>query len=261
MTTSLEQWLDDAAPGPPAPAAEGPATEPGRRPWRLAVLAVVPWVAVAALPIVTGADAPAQPGMPSTVASESVATPTPAMTPATVPAGDDDVAAVAALAVRSFGTVLDATPRRHVEDARVVAVTWVRDVAVVRVDAAVIVERAGRWTESRLEHHAVAVRRLPAGPIAVAGPWTVPAPLGDRPWNPTDADRSAATGALSAAGYVDVGRVEMESTASTPDIVRVSFDAVGPGQQEPRRHQALLSTAPWALLGAPVDDDTPTVTP
>lgn len=230
----------------------------------LLVAAALPWAVAGALGVAVVTSGPS----PATDVSGTAAPdgPPPA---SEEPAAEQALGAAAALAVRLTVTT---TPeeddpgafRRYVDLAVPEALSWSGDVAVVTV-AAVVLEGAGdQWHTSRPARYAVPLQLVDGRAVALGAPWplAVDAPAPDTAeWDPSDAAHDSLARALSAAGYTDIGAMNVEERrTSAPEhvpLLRADIQARAPGESEPRAHQLWLRADPEPLvLGA--DQSPPT---
>jgi hypothetical protein len=242
----------------------------GRRRWTLWVLAALPWVVLAGLAL-AGKARPAEPPAgpvvaPPRLAPPATASPAPTVaqpasaapaTAALAPA-DPAVAAIAAIAVQTVITGTDpASGRdRYVDLAVAEGVTWLGDVALVRVAAVVFEGGQGYWDAPRLAAYAVPMRVASGAPAPVSPPWALPDPpktaLSPTGFVPIDDPElvSSAGRALEAAGYAGVVVSTVARDPVLPGILQAEVTATAPGEAAARGHTVWLRDDPApALLG------------
>lgn len=260
------RWPDWAgaatAPGEPETPtwAQPPDEDTGNRSPRrrlLLLAAALPWAVACAVgvAVVTGGPSPA---------TEESAAPAAGAGRQGESEEEPALGAAAALAVRLAVTTAAEEDgpggvRRYVDLAVPEAVSWAGDVAIVTV-AAVVLEGAGdRWHTSRPARFAVPLQLVDGRAVAVDAPWPLAtdAPTPDpRGWQATDVDADSVARALAAAGYTDVGAIDVEARAasSPPEqvpVLRAHVQARAPGEPEPRAHQLWLRADPEpSVLGA-----------
>lgn len=246
-----EQVTDRQPAGPP-PWEHDEDPVPPRR-W-LPLLVAVPWVFVLVLALVLLAGDSDAPVTPAAEVPKPPTSPTPP--PKTPARGDPDpaIAEAGALLVRAAlsGGVGSDGATRYVDGAVVTDLLAVGDAWVVTVLALVLEGGEHGWERTALERQAVAVRQSTAGPVAVAGPWTLPASPHPPPQATTPVDdpalRAAAAAALAAAEYRGLGAIDLSRDPELPGVLLARFDAVPPGSDTPGSWTAWLLDSPDPVL-------------
>ena len=219
-----------------------------------------------------GADAAARDA--SGAATDAPPVPVPRVPPALegappVPVGagvDPVLGAAAAVAVRNAVTTVDAGTgaARYVDLALPEAVTWVADVAIVRVAAVVLEGAGGEWTGVHAAKYAVPLRPVDGAAVPVAAPWALPVPhveVEPLDFQPVEDEAlvRAVAAALAVRGYGDATPPRLSRAAALEGVLRAETTAVAPGETAARPHALWLSDEPTpALLG---DVDPPGLPP
>lgn len=251
---------------------------PRRRTYRLLVLAVVPWLAMAGL--VMAGWRPSRPALTTTppptestihprvaVARQQHNAEHPTMLSSRTGSGsaargtalDPALGAAAATAVQQVltGTDQASARSRYINLALPEAVTWVGDLAIVDVAAVVLEGTDGRWDRPRAARYAVPLR-VRAGVVRLLSvPWALPDPPqsapGDTAFVPVNdqALTEAAGRALNAVGYRDVQVKALARDPDLPGVLEVEATAVSPGEEQARLQEIWVSDHPSpTVLGA-----------
>lgn len=177
---------------------------------------------------------------------------------------DDEVAAVAEIAVRGQLTAHGDAPA-YVDHARAEWAEEVGDLLVVRVAALVLTGDEDGWDTTRLHRLAIALEHDEDGALSPHGPpWDLapPAPL---PSAPDDAavdfaapeEPSPFADALAAAGYTDIGAIEVHRDPARPGLAQVRFEAALPPDSAAAREVLVAGDPPRVLGGASLPLDPP----
>ncbi|MBW3602530.1 MAG: hypothetical protein KY434_07520 [Actinobacteria bacterium] len=249
-----------------------PAEDPPRRRWPLGALAALPWAVVVVVAVTLlrpapgdgGGDRP-RPDEPSDAtpgAARVAENPSDAPAPGPAEGGDRELAAAAAVFVRTELTDTDppgAGARedrlRYVDLAVPESVSWRAGAAVVTVRAVVLEGRAGRWVDATVVRYAVPMGRVGAVPVPLAEPWAVASDDAARPsrrWRPAAHDPAAARAALRRGGYAGLSALRLHADPALPGVLRARVTAVAPGDDDPQVHDVWLRAGPRhvAVLGA-----------
>lgn len=245
--------------------ADGTAAEP-EAPWdldephpsrrRLLLLVALPWLIALALGVAfLGRDAPAAvPAAPS----EAAATEAPAAPAPVLPASgeDQELGQAGALLVRGAlsGQAGGGGASRYVDGAVATDVRPVGEAWLVTVLALVLEGGEGGWEGVAVERYGVALLASPSGPVAVAGPWTLPPPAHPPPAPAPPVEdpalREQAAAALAAAGYRELSALDLTRDPALPGVLVARFDALPPGSGTAGSWTAWLEDAPEpSLLG------------
>lgn len=264
----LQAWLEATRSGPATSAVEATSS---RRPAPIRLLAITAVVCAAALGLGAavvsssgGRDGPRVPVAPAMLVAPS---PAPTNAPATetmraaptAPAHPvpDPLAAAAVLAVRA-GAGTDT----YVDTAVVEDSAEHSGFTVVTVAAWVLQRTGTGWDGGMAVRYAVPLGGPPSQPAVLATPWVLPSPrhdIPDRTWHLVDdneLERSAA-GALRAAGYRRVQRVEIRRDPALPAAVNAAVTAIPPGNSGARDLEVWLSADASAVLGHLPGSDLP----
>lgn len=257
-------WLEGSSDG-----------EPRKRTWRLMTLAVVPWLAVAAM--VAAGWRPSQRVPPAAPPTESTISQHARMAhqphsaqrpmalasraePGSTNALDPALGAIAAAAVQQAFTGTDqASGRsRYINLALPDAVTWVGDVAVIGVTAVVLEGAEGRWDQPQAARYAVPLQVRADAIHVLSVPWALPDPPQTAPAGTAFAPvndqalTEAAGRALNAAGYRDVHVQAIARDEGLPGVLKVEVTGINPVERQPRSQEVWVSDQPSpTVLGAP----------